>query len=183
VHEALEELPQLDADIRERMLAALQSAIDHDSYVAFLEAPAPNFSLPLGKQLEALRKSGHSRVRFKPNIAGSDMMSALRTGLPTHAGLVTELQTALQSFDCPADSSQVVHYNRCVPLPLGLVDISIRLAGGFYRQPAALRHDVQLLASNARLFNDDQAAIITVADGEHDHMSRHFAKLRMSCSN
>lgn len=60
---------------------------------------------------------------------------------------------------------RVVYYNRCVPLPLGLVDISIRLASGFYRQPAALRHDIQLLASNARLFNEDQAAIIAVADG------------------
>ena len=64
-----------------------------------------------------------------------------------------------------ADGSRVVFYNRCVPVPLGLVDISIRLAGGFYRQPAALRHDVRLLAANARLFNDDQAAIIGVADG------------------
>ena len=63
----------------------------------------------------------------------------------------------------------MVFYNRCVPLPLGLVDISIRLAGGFYRQPAALRHDVRLLASNARLFNDDQADIITVADGAQQH--------------
>lgn len=68
-----------------------------------------------------------------------------------------------------ADGSRVVFYNRCVPLPLGLVDISIRLAGGFYRQPDALRHDVQLLAANARLFNDDQAAIIGVADGVQQH--------------
>lgn len=58
-----------------------------------------------------------------------------------------------------------MYYNRCVPLPLGLVDISIRLASGYYRQPAALRHDIQLLASNARLFNADDAPIIKVADG------------------
>lgn len=68
-------------------------------------------------------------------------------------------------FRNPADGTRVVYYNRCVPLPLGLVDISIRLASGFYRQLGALRHDVQLLAANARLFNDAQAPIIAVADG------------------
>lgn len=46
--EALAELPQLDGEVRHRMTAALQAAIDHDGYTAFLEAPAPDFSLPLG---------------------------------------------------------------------------------------------------------------------------------------
>ena len=81
-----------------------------------------------------------------------------------------------------ADGSRVVFYNRCVPLPLGLVDISIRLAGGFYRQPAALRHDVQLLASNARLFNDDQAAIIGVADGAVGRPGCPLFMLAFACS-
>lgn len=48
VHEALEELPQLDDGVRARMAAALQAAINHDAYFAFLEAPPPDFSLPLG---------------------------------------------------------------------------------------------------------------------------------------
>lgn len=48
VHEALEELPQLAGDVRARMAAALQAAIDHAAYFAFLEAPVPTFSLPLG---------------------------------------------------------------------------------------------------------------------------------------
>ena len=48
VHEALEELPQLGGEVRARMAAALRAAIDHDNYFAFLEAPPPDFSLPLG---------------------------------------------------------------------------------------------------------------------------------------
>jgi hypothetical protein len=51
VHEALEELPQLGGELRARMASALQAAIDHDAYFAFLEAPVPTFSLPLGGTL------------------------------------------------------------------------------------------------------------------------------------
>ena len=66
MHEALEELPQLADDVRARMAAALQAAIDHAEYFAFLEAPVPTFSLPLGGTLSACLAPGHLASHASP---------------------------------------------------------------------------------------------------------------------
>lgn len=58
-------------------------------------------------------------------------------------------------------------YNRAVPLPMGLADIAVRLSSGYYRQPAALEHDIALLEHNAAMFNDPASDVVRNAGGEY----------------
>lgn len=51
-------------------------------------------------------------------------------------------------------------------LPLGLSDIARRLESGYYRQPAAVLHDIQTIHANAATFNAEGSEIIEVAEGD-----------------
>lgn len=60
-------------------------------------------------------------------------------------------------------SGQVQYYNTIVPLPLALTDIVGRLDAGYYRQMAALVHDIATISRNAVTFNGENDAISTDA--------------------
>lgn len=51
------------------------------------------------------------------------------------------------------------YYNRRVAVPLALMEISARLHLGYYRQAAALEHDVRTVAANAAAFHGAGSAI------------------------
>lgn len=63
---------------------------------------------------------------------------------------------------CRADR---LFYNRRVPLPLSLAEMEARLSSPFYRQPAAVAQDLQLLVDNAAMFNGADSIIAQDAKG------------------
>lgn len=50
-------------------------------------------------------------------------------------------------------------YNRRIPLPLGLMDVTSRLELGYYRHASALEHDIRTIADNAAVFNGPSSDI------------------------
>lgn len=61
---------------------------------------------------------------------------------------------------------------------MSLLVIQARLQGGYYRQAAALKHDVHLLAANARKFNGEGSEIEALAAREPDFLRRRIANSR-----
>ena len=57
----------------------------------------------------------------------------------------------------------MLFYNQIVALPMSLLIIQARLQHQYYRQPDALKHDAQLLASNAVAFNGQGSSIARLA--------------------
>ncbi|GFH27032.1 uncharacterized protein HaLaN_25288, partial [Haematococcus lacustris] len=59
----------------------------------------------------------------------------------------------------PAEGGPRAYYNIRVPLPLSVNDVRDRLLSRYYRQVAAIRHDMQLIALNALAFHGSGTAI------------------------
>eukprot|EP00884_Botryococcus_braunii_P018016 jgi/Botrbrau1/4899/Bobra.118_1s0013.1 len=53
----------------------------------------------------------------------------------------------------PGPNREVVYYNSVVALPLGLESVMERLTSGYYRQAAAVLHDISTIAKNATEYN------------------------------
>ena len=81
---------------------------------------------------------------------------------PVHAEALNHCNPSL--IECV---EAVLYYNQIVELPMSLLIIQARLQNYYYRQPAALRHDAQLLASNARNFNGEGGEIAQLAESGH----------------
>jgi len=64
-----------------------------------------------------------------------------------------------------------------VALPLGLSDIAQRLESGYYRQPAAVLHDIGTIRANAVTFNAEGSPIINVAEGDPPNATKQCATL------
>ncbi len=52
-----------------------------------------------------------------------------------------------------------------VALPIGLHTVLSRLLSGYYRQPAAINHDIDTIAHNAADFNGEDSKIAAEARG------------------
>ncbi len=66
-------------------------------------------------------------------------------------------------------TAERLFYNRRVPLPLSLAEVEARLAGKYYRQLAAVVHDLQVIAENAVMFNGADSGIAQDAKGPRCH--------------
>ena len=52
-----------------------------------------------------------------------------------------------------------------MPLPLSLAEVEARLRSPFYRQPAAVAQDLEVIYENAVMFNGRESAIAQDAKG------------------
>ena len=72
-----------------------------------------------------------------------------------------------------------------MPLPLSLAEVEARLAGKYYRQLAAVVHDLQVIAENAVMFNGADSGIAQDAKGPPSpHLSCSLRAIRhhMACT-
>ena len=68
-------------------------------------------------------------------------------------------------IECKLCADGEIYYNQQVALPMSLMIIQARLQNHYYRQPAAVRSDALLIASNAALYNGEDSPIARSAEG------------------
>ena len=76
----------------------------------------------------------------------------------------------MKEFVNPVDLSQYPDYGAIVPVPMDLTRILWRTLCGYYRRVSSVQADVDLLLSNAILYNSEESLIVKNARVIHDQL-------------
>lgn len=79
--------------------------------------------------------------------------------------------TEAKEFINPVDLSQYPDYGAVVPVPIDLTIILWRALCGYYRRAQSVQADVDLLLSNAILYNSEESLIVKNAKVIHDRLT------------
>jgi WD40 repeat protein len=135
-----------------------------------------------------------------PDLARSDASKALRSmkGDCAAPALSTQLVTRFlaqidaimnsdpdkfQCFEYPVDPSVFPDYYSLIPVYTCVDLIRRRLKKSFYRQEAALRYDIRLIASNCARYNEPEATIVSWAQELCDLLEGALNTIQQDSSN